>query len=259
MNPQGIYTMASYGKALQREMEAVSNNLANVETTGYKEEKPVFHSIFAKSFGMPSLSDEELFTHFEHLPPYSGVGTHYVSVVDMGINLTQGRIAYTGNDLDMALANPKGYFSIETPQGERFTRSGNFRLDKENRLITAEGFLVNGKDGPLAVVGGKIEVSEDGSVIVDGALVGGMKVVTFPFPERLQKLGNSLYAPVDGENEPRILEDVRMVQGSLESSNVDTFKEMSRMIQANRAYALMQKALISSDEMNKGAISLAEL
>ncbi len=84
-------------------------------------------------------------------------------------------------------------------------------------------------------------------------------MVAFPFPDRLQKLGNSLMAPVDTENNPRILEDVDLVQGSLESSNVETFKEMTRMIQANRAYTMMQKAIGSADEMNQRAITLAEV
>jgi len=251
--------MASYGKALQRQMEGITNNLANVETAGYKEDKPVFQSLFATTYGTPSQSDEEGFAHHEHLPPYSGVGSYSVSIADMGKNMDQGRIARTGNDMDLALVNPEGFFSIDTPQGERFTRAGNFRLNKDKQLVTGEGFLVNGKDGKLAVEGNKLEVSEDGSVIVDGARIGGLKVVAFPFPDRLQKMGNSLFAPVDTGNNARILEDVKISQGFLESSNVDSFKEMVQMIQANRAYTTMQKAIGASDEMNQGAITLAEV
>lgn len=259
MNPQGIYTLVSFGKALDRQMEAVSNNLANVETAGYKEDKPVFESIFASAFGVPSQSDEELFTHSEHLPPYTGAGTTYVAIADMGKNLGMGRVMHTGNQLDMALANPEGYFTVSTPQGERYTRGGNFHLNKDNQLVTAEGFPVTGKEGALVIKGNEVQVSEDGTIVVDGQRIGGMKVVTFPFADRLQKLGNSLFAPVDEGNNPRILEDVKMVQGSLETSNVESFKEMSRMIQATHAYTSMQRALTSSDEMNRGAISLAEM
>ncbi|MEE8434627.1 MAG: flagellar hook-basal body protein, partial [bacterium] len=186
-------------------------------------------------------------------------GTYFVSVADMGKNLSQGRVKRTGEPLDMALVNPEGYFTISTPQGERFTRAGNFHLNQDKQLVTAEGFPVTGKDGPIIVQGGKLEVSGDGTVLVDGQRVGGMKIVTFPFPDRLQKLGGSLMAPVDVENNPRILEDVSLVQGSLESSNVDSFKEMVRMIQANRAYASMQRALTSADDMNQKAITLAEI
>jgi len=125
--------------------------------------------------------------------------------------------------------------------------------------VTAEGFLVTGKEGPLTIQGTDVAVSEDGSIVVDGNRIGGMKVVTFPFPDRLQKLGNSLFAPVGAENNPRILEDVKMVQGSIETSNVDSFKEMVRMIQANQAYTSMQRALTQADEMNKSAISMAEV
>ncbi len=187
------------------------------------------------------------------------MGTFYVSVADMGKNLSQGRVRRTGEPLDIALVNPDGYFSITTPQGERYTRAGNFHLNQDKQLVTAEGFPVNGKEGPIVIEGNELEVSGDGSVIVDGQRIGGMRIVTFPFPDRLQKLGNSLMAPVDAENNARILEDVNLVQGSLESSNVDSFKEMTRMIQANRAYASMQRALRSADDMNEQAISLAEV
>lgn len=259
MNPQGIYTLVSYGKVLQRQMEAVANNLANVETAGYKEDQPSFQSVFARTFGSPSQSDEELFTHSEHLPPYTGVGNFFVTVADMGKNLSQGRVRQTGEPLDMALVNPEGYFSIATPQGERFTRAGNFHLNQDKQLVTAEGFQVSGKEGPILVDGNRLEIAGDGSVIVDGQPIGGLKIVTFPFPDRLQKLGNSLLAPVDAENNARILEDVNLVQGSLESSNVDSFKEMVRMIQANRAYSAMQRALTSADDLNQRAITLAEI
>jgi flagellar basal-body rod protein FlgG len=259
MNPQGIYTLASYGKALQRQMESVANNLANVETAGYKEDQPAFQTIFSQTFATPSQSEEELFAHHEHLPPYTGVGTFFVSVADMGKNLAQGRVKRTGEPLDIALVNPDGFFSITTPQGERYTRAGNFHLNQDKQLVTAEGFSVNGKEGAILIEGNELEVSGDGSVIVDGQRIGGMKIVTFPFPDRLQKLGNSLLAPVDAENNARILEDVSLVQGSLESSNVDSFKEMVRMIQANRSYASMQRALTSADDMNQRAITLAEV
>ena len=259
MNPQGIYTLVSYGKTLERQMEAVSNNLATVETPGYKEDQPAFQSVFAQTFGVPSLSDEELFSHHEHLAPYTGVGTSYVSIADMGKNLSQGRVKRTGGQFDLALMNPEGFFTVATPQGDRYTRGGNFHLNQDRQLVTSEGFLVSGKEGAIVVEGNDIEISEDGSVIVDGARTAGLKIVTFPFPERLQKLGNSLMAPVDEENNARILEDVNLIQGSLESSNVETFKEMVRMIQANRAYTQMQKALGAADDMNQRAITLAEV
>ena len=259
MNPQGIYTLVSYGKVLERQMEAVANNLANVETAGYKEDQPVFQSVFARSFGVPSSSDEEQFANHEHLAPYTGVGTYYVAVADMGKNLSMGRLRRTGQQLDLALANPEAFFTVTTPQGERYTRGGAFHLNQDKQLVNSEGFLVTGKEGPIVIDGTDVEVSEDGSVIVDGARIGGLKVVAFPFPDRLQKLGNSLMAPVDAENNPRILEDVNLIQGSLESSNVETFKEMTRMIQANRAYTTMQKAIGSADEMNQRAITLAEV
>ncbi|MDH5752431.1 MAG: flagellar basal-body rod protein FlgF [Deltaproteobacteria bacterium] len=260
MNPQGIYTLVSRGNVLDRKMTAIANNLANVNTVGFKEDQPVFQQLFATVNGVAQESDEEMFAHHEHLAPYTGVGNFYVSVADMGKNFKLGRLSHTGNNLDFAIASKEGFFSVSTPQGERYTRAGNFRLNTEGQLITAEGFQVNGKDGkPLTITGNKVELLEDGTILVDSKQIGGLRLVSFPFNERLQKLGGSLFAPVDADNPPRVLEDVKMVQGMVEESNVDTVREMVRMIEANRSYTSTQKALRVSDEMNEKAVSLARV
>jgi len=258
MNPQGIYSLLSYGKATERQMDSIANNLANVDTTGYKADQPSFASVFAQAMGTASESDEEQFFHHEHVAPYTGVGQGFATINDMGKNYQQGRIVHTGNSLDFALTNRNSFFSIMTPQGERFSRAGNFRLNTENQLITAEGLTVNGKEGPIVIKGRDVQVGEDGTVIVDGQSVGGMKVVSFPFPDRLQKLGNSLFAPIDAANEPRIEENVQMVQGSIESSNVETVREMVKMIEANRTYSTMQRAITAHNEVDRQAITLAQ-
>ncbi|MDH4246612.1 MAG: flagellar basal-body rod protein FlgF [Deltaproteobacteria bacterium] len=260
MNPQGIYSLVSRGNTLDRKMTSIANNLANVETVGYKEDQPAFQQLFATTMGVASESDEESFAHHEHLAPYTGVGNFYVSMTDMGKNFTPGRLSKTENPLDFAIASREGFFSVTTPQGERFTRAGNFRLNTDGQLITAEGFLVNGKDGkPLTIKGDRVQLLEDGTLVVNDQPIGGLRMVAFPFPERLQKLGGSLFAPVDEGNTPRVVEDVKMVQGMVETSNVDTVKEMVRMIEANRAYTSTQKALTAADEMNQKAITLAKV
>lgn len=259
MNSQGIFGLVSYGKATERQMETIANNLANVDTVGYKADQQTFASIFAQTMGTASESDEEQFFHHEHLAPYTGVGQGYVAVSDMGKNYGQGRLIHTGNNLDFALTDRNSFFSVLTPQGERFTRGGNFRLNTENQLITSEGLTVNGKEGPIVIDGRDVQVSEDGTVVVDGKAIGGMKIVTFPRPDRLQKLGNSLFAPIDTDNQPRIQESVQMVQGSVEGSNVEAVSEIVRMIQANRSYSTLQKALTTQDEANRQANTLAQI
>lgn len=259
MNPQGIYTLVSHTNVLERQMESVSNNLANLDTVGYKEDQPAFQQLFATSMGVANESDEESFAHHEHLAPYTGVGNFYVSVADMGKNFASGGLRTTNNNLDFAIVGKEGFFSINTPQGERFTRAGNFTLDANGQLVTPEGYVVNGKEGPLTLRGEKVELAEDGTIMVDGERRGGMKVVSFPFPERLQKMGGSLFSQADDQNPPRILEDVQLAQGMVETSNVDPVKEMVRMIMANRAYTTAQKALSASDEMNRQAITLAQV
>ncbi|MDH4224937.1 MAG: flagellar hook-basal body protein [Deltaproteobacteria bacterium] len=259
MTTQAVHPLVSYAKALERQMEAVSNNLANVDTTGYKQDQPAFQQVFAQTMGVASTNDEEQFFHLEHLPPYSGRGQNFVAIADMGKDFSQGQLKTTDNKLDFGLADKNSFFSISTPQGERFTRAGNFRLTPNHELINAEGFIVSGKEGPLKLDGNDVEATEDGTLMVDGKTVGGLKIVTFPYPERLQKMGNSQFAPVDVENAPRIQENVKLKQGVLENSNVDSMKEVVRMIEVNHAYTSMQKAIASEDEINKKAITLAEV
>jgi flagellar basal-body rod protein FlgG len=259
MGPQGIYSLTTRGHVLEQQMAAVANNLANVDTVGYKEDQPAFQQVLARTLGVAGESDEETFVANEHIAPYSGIGTSFVSVSDMGKDYSSGRLVPTGNDLDVALTTPQGFFSIQTPQGERFTRAGSFRLNRDNQLVTIEGFPVNGKEGPLVLKGAKIEVGGDGSIVVDGKPTGGMRVVAFPFPERLQKLGGNLFAPVDAANNARTMENVSLAQGFVEQSNVNAVREMTKMIEANRAYTQMQKAIGVADEMNQKAISLAQV
>ncbi|HUJ73256.1 MAG TPA: flagellar basal-body rod protein FlgF [bacterium] len=259
MNPQGIYTLVSGGKALEMQMDTVANNLANVDTVGYKQDQPTFKEVFARTMGVPQQSDEEVFAQPQFLPAYSGVGTTFVAPADMGKDYEPGHLMSTGNTLDLALTTRQGFFTVRTPQGERYTRDGSFRLDKDNQLVTTDGYPVLGKSGPLVLKGNEVTVAQDGTISVDGKPVGGFKVTAFPDPERLQKLGGNLFAPVDAANNPRVMEGVQMAQGYLESSNVNPVRELTRMIEANRAYTSMQKAVSSADEMNQRAISLAQV
>jgi flagellar basal-body rod protein FlgG len=259
MSPQGIYSLVSRGKTLETQMEAVANNLANVDTVGYKQDQPAFRQLLARALGVAGESNEETFATQDHLAPYSGVGVSYVATADMGKDFTPGRPTPTGKDTDLALISPRGFFSIQTPQGERYTRAGNFTLNAERQLVTAQGYPVLGKEGPLTVRGAKFEVGDDGTVTVDGRPAGGLKIVTFPYPERLQKLGGAMFAPADAENNGRILEDVHVAQGFVESSNVNAVKELTTMIEASRAYTSMQRALTAADEMNQKALTLAQV
>ena len=259
MNPQGIYTLVSQGNTLDRQMETIANNLANVNTVGYKGDQPVFQQLFATTMGVANESDEEQFAHHEHLAPYTGVGTFYVSVADMGKNMSPGKLVNTGNKFDFGIVSENGFFSIQTPQGERFTRAGNFTLNQDGLLVTPDGFPVNGKEGPITIRGDDIRLGEDGTIMVDGENQGGLKMMTFPFPQRLQKFGGAMFAPEDNENSPRILEEVQLAQGMIELSNVNAVQELVKMIQANRAYTSMQKGLTSADGMNRSAITLAEV
>lgn len=258
MNPTGIYTLVSRGLTLTDQMDTIANNLANASTVGYKADQPAFKEVFSNTMGVAKESDQEEFADDDHLSPYTGVGTFFVETATTGENLAPGPLETTNNPFDFAITTRHGFFSVQTPQGERFTRGGSFHLSPGGQLVNQDGDVVNGKQGPITIKGDHVELGQDGSIRVDGRRVGGLKLVTFPFPHRLEKMGGSMFAPADAENAPRIAENVKLAQGMLEGSNVNTVREMVRMIEANRAYSTMQKALTSADEMNQKAITLAQ-
>ncbi len=259
MNPQGMYWLTSRANAIETHMEAISNNLANADTSGYKRDQAAFKQVLEQRWGVASESDEERFAHHEHIAPYSGYGGFHVALAEMGKDFQAGKMRFTGQDLDVSLANAKAFFSISTSHGERFSKAGAFVRNVDGFLVTQAGERVNGMKGSIQVGTGKVHIGEDGRVLVDNKVVDRLRIVEFPFPDRLNKAGDSLFKQIDASNHPEISEAPLVQQGALETSNVNTVDEMVRLILANRAYSSTQKALTTADEMNKKAIGLAEI
>ncbi|GIX07886.1 MAG: hypothetical protein KatS3mg115_2289 [Candidatus Poribacteria bacterium] len=162
-----------------------------------------------------------------------------------------GGFEQTGNDLDVALEdNGENFFVVQTPQGRRFTRSGNFSLDPNGRLITAAGYSVLGENGPIVIRGGKVEIATDGTVRVDGQEVDRLLVVHFtPVNGRLplKKEGNNLFRPQDAQSVPRITPNPRVRQGYLEASNVGLVQQMAELIRITRGFEAYQRAILVAD------------
>ena len=259
MNPQGIYTLVSHGDTLVRKLETLTNNIANIDTPGYRADQPAFAALLSTTLGTPIASDDETFAHHEHISPYIPGHSYYVGLADMGQDRRLGPLQHTGNPLDLALPEADLFFSIDTPQGERFTRAGNFSLDPQNRLISAEGRLLNGLEGPLQTDGSQVSFNAEGTLLAaDLTELGQLKIVRFPNLEGLQKQGDGLWNALNPSRNPlQIAEDAKLLSGTLEGSNVRAVQELTRMIEANRAYGAMQRALHVTDTMNEQAISLA--
>lgn len=231
-NRLGLVESTETMLAQSRRLNQVSNNLANVDTTGYKKEDVTFWEMLYKT------------DHQRHR-----VGKAIRDITDM----QAGAMEKTGNALDFAIGG-NGFFSIQTEAGVRYTRAGEFTINNEGQLVTPAGHLVLGDGGPIQINGRDVSVADDGNITVDGQAAGTLAIVTFAGPADLEKEGGNLFRPVDGAQE-EAAEEFSIKQGYLEKSNVNTMKELTAMIDLNRAYQTQQKVVRSIDDMDDKAIT----
>lgn len=251
---RGWYIGASGMNAQQNRLDTISNNLANVDTTGFKKEIPVSKA-FSELLLRRTQADgvyETPFGSADSAPIIGKLGLG-VETNELYTDFSQGSFKSTDTNTDFALGG-KGFFVVQTPDGERFTRNGNFHLGKEGILLTKEGYPVLGENGPISVPDDKFIVNQDGMVYTkqDNTLVDRMKIVRFDNERYLDKQGSSLwntndiagdYSIAEGNNRPRVL------QGYTETSNVNVVNEMVQMIEVNRAYEANQKTVQTEDSM----------
>ena len=253
----GITSLVQAAGVIEHKMETVSNNLANVNTVGFKEDQPSFREVLSNVQRIAPESLEERFLSHEYLDDYVGMDKSAVVIDEGGKNFEPGRMRSTGNNLDFAISN-EGFFTISTPQGERFTRAGNFQLDSTGRIVTNDGYPVLGRNGVITIKEGSIGVSESGLLSVDGIITDSFRLVRFRNQDQLQKLGQGFFAPVNSNDLPVASDEIKLRQGMLEDSNVNSMLEMTRMITATRAYESVHKALSRIDRLDEKAISLIQ-
>lgn len=168
--------------------------------------------------------------------------------IGTGLDARPGPLRETGRAADLALQGD-GFFVVQTERGEFYTRNGHFTLDSNGRLVTGGGGTVQSSGGPLEIEGGAFVVEPDGSVTSGGNLLGRLQVVTFADPARLEHRGDALLAaPRDMAAEPLPAEQVQVVQGQLESSNVNPIDALVDMIAAQRAFEIESRVLQATDE-----------
>ena len=249
---RGWYTGASGMNAQQNRLDAISNNLANVDTAGYKRDITV-----SKSFPELLLRRKNLDGVYE-TPFGSAEAAPVIGKLGLGIetnenytDFAQGSFRQTDQNTDVAFGG-KGFFSVQTPLGERYTRDGNFIIGKEGILETKDGYPVLGEKGFIHVENDKFTVNEDGIISSqeDSEIIDRFKVVRFDNERYLKKMGNNLYSANDISGSAHIAEGSerpRFLQGYMETSNVNVVNEMVQMIEGNRAYEAKQKTITSED------------
>jgi len=268
---RGLYTGASGMRAQQWRLDAVANNLANIDTDGYKKETAAFKAF--PELLLRRQDDDGVYLHpfgsADAAPIIGKMGTG-VELNELFTVFTQGALKETSSDFDLAM-DGKGFFSVATPYGERYTRNGSFVLGKEGYLETKEGYPVMGENGPIRVKANNFQIDKDGRVWVNAAypddpdvmvgresniweetvLLDTLKIVDFELDRYLQKQGSSLYRETEYSGPAIILEEgsrPRVFQGFTEASNVDPVVEMVQMIEVNRSYEANQKVIQSEDQ-----------
>lgn len=246
---EAIYTAASGALVQQLRFEVLTNNLANANTVGFKEDRTLFSTCLgsAAASGDPQVTEPVNTTNGLS---GSALVSPNVGVVLEGVktDYSAGPITFSGNSLDLAL-NGNGFFSVKSPTGTLYTRAGAFMLDEKGVLVTPEGYPVLGRGGEVKIGGGTVAIGADGTVQVDGNQVATLKIVEFPPETELKKIGSTLCAPVDQGAKEADAQSCEVLQGYTEQSNVDAVKSMTEMIEVLRAYEAYQKVIQSVDEV----------
>ena len=245
---RGLYT-AGTGMLLQRRlMENITNNITNADTTGYKKEYVVSHSF-----------DDEMIRRINDNDPHILARTKIAGPLDMGtqvdqlyINFDTGSFEGTERPTDFALEGDV-FFAVQTEAGERYTRCGAFYIDETGYLTDGEGNYLLGNNGPIYVGGLNFHVSEYGDVTIDGRYVDSIRVASFADNGQLRKQGSNLYYSL--EDPLAAANPYKILQGYLETSNVDIAREMVDMITVYRTYESNQRMLTMIDEIVGKAVN----
>lgn len=251
---RGWYIGASGMNAQQNRLDAISNNLANVDTTGYKKDIAVSKS-FSELLIRRTEADGIITNSMgsQDVAPIIGKLGLGVETNELYTDFNQGSFKNTDTKTDFALSG-QGFFTVQTPFGQRYTRNGNFNIGKEGFLETKEGYPVLGENGYINLKDKKFYVNEDGFIYnsEDNEMIDRFKVVRFDNERYLQKTGSSLFKDTEISGPPHVAEGFerpQFLQGYTETSNVNIVNEMVQMIEVNRAYEANQKSIQSEDSM----------
>lgn len=242
---RGLYTAATGMLTETQRTNVIANNLANVNTAGYKKDETV-QTDFEQAL-LKRINDDQ---------PVKNVGNlGHGSVIDEIATIhEQGSMEFTYQDYDLCI-NGTGYLAVQTNNGVRYTRNGAFLRSSEGNLVTLDGQnVLDQNNQPVRLPDGvKVVFGSKGQIMVDGQQVGQLQFVQFTDDNRLSKIGNNLYQAAD--NEPTTPATGTITQGALEKSNVNVVSEMVKLINAYRAYEANSKAVVSQDSLLDKAVN----
>jgi flagellar basal-body rod protein FlgG len=254
---RGLYIAASSAISENKRIDVIANNIANVNTSGFKKDTMItesFPDILMKRIGAADYKDIVAKAPITSKIGYIGKMSNGVRVDQVFTNFEQGSLSSSGNPLDLAFQG-NGFFTVETPVGERYTRSGEFTLDSEGYITTKEGYKVLGQNGPIQVDGKNIIINESGQVFSDENEIDTLKLVDFNDYKLLKKEGDALYVDASGDAGNMKESEGLIQQGFLEASNVNSVKQMVEMITMLRSYEANQKVIKTHDELLGKAVN----
>jgi flagellar basal-body rod protein FlgF len=223
--------------ALQRQMDVVANNIANLNTTGFKAEDMLF-----EQYNMPVAADNDV--QGSQTVAYT---EDWATIHDM----SNGPIEQTGNPLDVALSGP-GFLTVSTPNGNRYTRDGALAINASGTLVDLDGNPVLSNNGPIQFAPDEtgITISKDGTVSSSAGIKGQLSVAEFTDPQQMTRAGNNLW---NGSN-PQPNTHTSVIQGSIEASNVSGVTEMAQMMRVQRAYEQIADIMSRQDDLRNEAV-----
>lgn len=251
---RSLYIAKTGLEAQQTNLDVISNNLANVSTSGFKRSRAVFEDLLYQNIRQPGAQA----TQQNNLPSGLQIGTGVRTVATERIH-TQGNPQLTGNSKDV-MVNGSGFFPVLMPDGtQAYTRDGSFQTDQNGQLVTSSGFVIQ----PAITIPANAEsitVGRDGTVsvklpnTVGPTQIGALQLATFINPAGLESRGENLYVETGASGNPNLNVPGTngagvLMQGYVESSNVNVVEEMVNMIQTQRAYEINSKAITTSDQM----------
>lgn len=241
----------------EHRMNFIANNLANVNTNGYKKDTVAFKDTMA-SFAHDEIREPLMNCRSKPLfPEPKNMARPRIAVSQT--DFSQGSMHFTGDPLDLAITGD-GFFKVTTPTGDFYSRNGHFLRTADGTVVTPQGWPVQGAGGPIVIPAGtrSVHISEDGQVFGDGEAIDNINIVTVDNLTNLEKMGRNLYRPRPNVNvveQDALAGGARVAQGFIETSNVEVVSEMVNMIETNRQFEAYQKVMQSSDSVDREAIS----
>ncbi len=258
---EALYIASSGAVKQERKLELITNNLANVTTTGYKKDSLFYKEITAPTSDPLTLNEGQSLLEISH----ENDETSYVAVMGSMTHFSQGYLQPTENPLDLALEGD-GFFAMQTEEGIRYSRKGAFRMSDDGQLVHPDGHLVLSEGGdPISIPSGsgQLTVDPDGNISVGSgnniSPVGKIQIAHFADLNNLIKDEHGFFKPIDPDITPDTEGNTKLLQGFVESSNVNVAEEMTLMIETHRLFEAYQKVIQSADEADGLSVSISRV